>query len=231
MPYSNQNAIALREADYPLLHLKEQIANFEPYDAQEAADKDKMLEALDTGISIFSRKTLSGHFTGSAILVDVAARKVLLNHHKFLNLWLFFGGHIDPGETAFEAAIRECTEESSVSSADFFPFTDDILDLGVHVIPDRPQKSEPSHTHYDVMYAFQTDSTLPLKVSNESADIRWCDFDEAKNLVAVDYRAVRCIEKIESILGPKYERNHIFFCHPAKPHSDAGMLACRQKLA
>lgn len=50
--------------------------------------------------------------TASAMLWH--EEKLLLIHHKKLDLWLTPGGHIDPGELPHEAAVRECFEETGV---------------------------------------------------------------------------------------------------------------------
>ncbi|MCX6709315.1 MAG: NUDIX domain-containing protein [Candidatus Woesearchaeota archaeon] len=42
--------------------------------------------------------------------------KVLLIHHKKLNLWLPVGGHIDKDETPDEAILREIKEETPLLS-------------------------------------------------------------------------------------------------------------------
>ncbi|VVB81766.1 RNA pyrophosphohydrolase [uncultured archaeon] len=42
--------------------------------------------------------------------------KVLLIHHKKLNLWLPVGGHIDKDETPDEAIIREIKEETGLNA-------------------------------------------------------------------------------------------------------------------
>ncbi len=42
--------------------------------------------------------------------------KVLLIHHKKLNLWLPVGGHIDKDETPDEAIIREIKEETGLDA-------------------------------------------------------------------------------------------------------------------
>ena len=50
--------------------------------------------------------------------------KILLSRHRERATWETQGGHIEPGETAEEAARRELYEESGVKKAEFFPVCD-----------------------------------------------------------------------------------------------------------
>ena len=52
------------------------------------------------------------HVTGSGFVVG--PRGVVLLKHKRLGFWLQPGGHIDPGETPWDAAKRECCEETGL---------------------------------------------------------------------------------------------------------------------
>lgn len=56
--------------------------------------------------------TVDRHFTATAF---VAWRgQLLLHRHPKLEMWLPCGGHLEPGETPDEAAVREVFEESGV---------------------------------------------------------------------------------------------------------------------
>ena len=50
--------------------------------------------------------------------------KYLLSRHRERSTWETQGGHIEPGETALDAAKREFFEESGVKKAEFFPVCD-----------------------------------------------------------------------------------------------------------
>ena len=50
--------------------------------------------------------------------------KILLSRHRERATWETQGGHIEPGETAEEAARRELYEESGIRKARFYPVCD-----------------------------------------------------------------------------------------------------------
>jgi len=127
----------------------------------------------------FSRALAEGHVVASAWVLAPDRRRVLLHHHRRLDRWLQFGGHVDPGDaTVLAAARRELAEESGLAAAD--PLGTAIFDLDVHPIPARP--GEPAHLHYDVRFAFQADPGGPVSASPESHALRWVPLDGVARL-------------------------------------------------
>ncbi len=84
--------------------------------------------------------------TGSAIVVG--PRGVVLLRHKRLGLWLQPGGHVDPGETPWQGALREAFEETGLDVR-FAGSGDAHVPLLVHVdVHDGGR----GHTHLDLRY-------------------------------------------------------------------------------
>lgn len=123
-----------------------------------------------------------GHITGSGLLISADGKRVLMNHHKFLNIWICFGGHADGERDVLNVALREVIEESGI--ADVEPVTDDIFDVDVHAIPPNPKKGEPAHSHFDIRYLFRVRHAANERFSesDESLNLRWCSHGEAKKL-------------------------------------------------
>ena len=61
------------------------------------------------------RARLDRHFTASAFVLN-DRREVLLVHHRKLGVWLYPGGHIEPGETPDDAALRGVREETGIEA-------------------------------------------------------------------------------------------------------------------
>jgi len=143
-----------------------------------------------------SEKTLTrtyfsdGHITTSALILNPGKTKMLLTHHKFLNLWLQLGGHFEKDPSLLDSAIRESKEESGID--EILPLSSEFIDLDIHEIPPNLKKGEPAHYHYDIRFLLQAKSE-GLVVSDESNDLKWVDISKEEKLF--NYNIRRLIEK------------------------------------
>ncbi|HEX6658055.1 MAG TPA: NUDIX domain-containing protein, partial [Ilumatobacter sp.] len=92
--------------------IADQVARRSPVDERERTSIERFLHELARLDEPFSEHADATHVTASAIVVGV--RGVVLHKHKRLGLWLQPGGHIDPGEAPWRAAIREAQEETGL---------------------------------------------------------------------------------------------------------------------
>jgi 8-oxo-dGTP pyrophosphatase MutT (NUDIX family) len=125
-----------------------------------------------------SRTCLDGHLTASAWVVDPARTRVLLTHHRKLDLWIQLGGHADGDADLLAAALREVNEESGLTRVR--AVSPEIFDVDRHRIPAR--KAEPEHWHFDVRFLIEADPEEPVVVSDESHDVAWVSLAEAARL-------------------------------------------------
>ena len=107
-------------------------------DDREAVSIERFLEAFDALPAPFDQEVDPIHVTGSGIVVG--PRGVVLLEHKRLGIWLQPGGHIDPGETPWAAALRESREETGLEVSFVGPerlvvkgFSDEIVTYRVVV--------------------------------------------------------------------------------------------------
>lgn len=95
------------------------VQRITPLDELERQHVDTTLDWLASTDDIFRRAkpaTPPRHLVAYVVLVDPAARAVLLGRHRLAGLWLPTGGHVDPGEHPFDAARREAAEEIGVEA-------------------------------------------------------------------------------------------------------------------
>jgi 8-oxo-dGTP pyrophosphatase MutT (NUDIX family) len=140
------------------------VASRPPVDEREAESQRVFLAELDRLERPFDEDADPVHVTGSAVVIG--PRGVLLHLHKRLGLWLQPGGHIDPGETPEEAALREVREETGFTCTD-----PRFVHLDVHA-------GGRGHTHLDLRYLVEADGD-PSPAQGESQDVRWFDWGEA----------------------------------------------------
>ena len=135
----------------------------------EAATVSRFLSLLAGGAEAFHRTHHPGHFTASSLVLSYSLDRVLLTHHRKLDIWIQLGGHADGDANLLRAAEREAIEESGLDSVEVGRRA--IVDIDIHPIP--AHGAEPGHDHYDVRYAFRADPAAPLVVSDESHDLAW----------------------------------------------------------
>ncbi len=140
------------------------LANYRKQHSSEAFAIDQYIAFVQTNANCFERSLLSGHVTGSAWLVNLDRKQVLLTHHKKLNCWLQLGGHADGDSDILAVALREAEEESGL--VDIELASRGIFDIDIHVIP--AGKNEPEHLHYDLRFAFRATGNQEYVLSEES---------------------------------------------------------------
>ena len=107
--------------------------------------------------------------------------KVLLVHHKKLNLWLPVGGHIDKDETPDRALLREIREETCIKveilNKNDIPLEGNVKEnlalpfhANVHSVID--------HEHCCLFYICKAINPKKLKINNELDDFKWISKDE-----------------------------------------------------
>ncbi len=157
------------------------------------AEASKLLEAtrfLESITNPFPRNLLPGHITGSGILIR--DEQMLLIHHRYIKEWFQPGGHIDPGESPLEGAIREVAEETGWQSIPCPLWVGHLpIDIDVHLIPANPNKQEPEHLHIDFAYLLEP---LSVGIASDPENVAWFDLT---SLTAP--RLARCVEKYEDL--------------------------------
>ncbi|HSD28976.1 MAG TPA: NUDIX hydrolase [Vicinamibacteria bacterium] len=182
-----------------LTTLVDSLRRHRPADEEEARDRERILEFVLGHERPFDRGIAEGHLTGSAITVSADGSRVLLLHHRKLDLWLQPGGHGDPGETTGEeVAQREALEESGLRGLRLHPTAPRPLDVDVHDIPARGR--EPAHEHLDLRYLVVApeDATIAPDLA-ELHEIRWVPWDEVDALDP-DHGLRRALAKARRIL-------------------------------
>ncbi len=121
-------------------------------------------------------ETLPKHFVASAYIVR--DDRVLLVHHRKIQLWLPPGGHVEEFEDPVTAVHREVKEETGLevslfSAEDYREGSNDtvrVLPLPHHLQVERI--AEGPHHHIDLVYFCKALPGDAVK-NAESTDLRW----------------------------------------------------------
>jgi len=122
--------------------------------------------------NIYSRNNPIGHITGSCWIVSRDKKRVLLTHHKKLNIWIPTGGHSDGETDPLSIAIREGFEETGLKLT---PYNIEPFYLDIHLIPKYKEVKE--HKHFDYTYIFYPTYHENFTVSDESFNLKWIPID------------------------------------------------------
>ena len=139
----------------------------DPVDDREAKSVRRILELLPSLDEPFDEMKGTVHFTGSALITG--PRGVILHKHRRLGIWLQPGGHIDPGETPAEAAVRESTEETGLAVT---LAAEELIHVDVHL-------GGKGHTHLDLRYLCKAPDRDPSPPPAESQEVFWFSWDAA----------------------------------------------------
>ena len=136
-----------------------------------------------------------GHFTASAFVLSPHGDILLLIKHRKLGIWLQPGGHVDPEDSDLRAAARrEVAEETGLTELQDLSEKTPVLDVDVHLIPERPGGTEPSHRHFDVRFLFRS-RTESLQAGDDAADARWVPLGQVPGF-GTDESVLRALSKL-----------------------------------
>ena len=156
---------------HDLIH---QIELYQPFNAQEEADREVILSALKNTGDIFFRTNRTAHMTASAWVVNPDGGKILLAYHNIYDSWAWLGGHADGEEDLLSVAIREVKEESGISHV--IPLQESVFSLEVLTVDGHVKKRSyvSSHLHLNLTYLLCADEReQPVSKPDENRAVAW----------------------------------------------------------
>ncbi|MBI5018831.1 NUDIX domain-containing protein [Candidatus Gottesmanbacteria bacterium] len=144
--------------------------------------KTKFINRLQEG-SLARSENPTSHLCVYFAAFDPADGSVFIGHHKKSGLWLFNGGHMDPGETPLNTVIREASEEWGLVVHPGAIAQQKLITLTRIEHPEQII----CEWHYDVWHFLPFDRKLfhpkDRNLRTEFYSYGWKSFDEAANLL------------------------------------------------
>lgn len=129
-------------------------------------------DLISIGGDIFARGDSRAHVTASAWILNEEGTHALLIEHAKYHKFCPPGGHVDQGETALQACLREVSEEVGLKKLKLV--ISGIFDVDIHRIPASEKKNEPEHFHIDVRFAFRADKDEAVSLNlEECLSYKW----------------------------------------------------------
>lgn len=126
------------------------------------------------------------HYCSFFLPFDKQTGRVYLGHHKKADDWIPPGGHIEPGETPSQAAIREMQEELGIEITPHLlePFTLSVKHIG------RPESG--CLVHYDVWHLVKIKEQNFEYLKSEYHDAGWFTLEECRTKITKnpDFREI-----------------------------------------
>ena len=162
------------------MDLYETLQAYQPYNEQEARDRDLLLHMLGSGVDLWTRDNAQAHLTASAWVTNPARDQILMAYHNIYHSWSWLGGHADGERDLAAVALWEVQEESGLTRLRLVmpePFSLEILTVDGH---EKRGSYVSSHLHLNLTYLIEADPEEPVRSKpDENSAVGWFSLEKA----------------------------------------------------
>ena len=172
-------------------HLKNLTDTYLALFPDEAARINCLLNEITSNSQLDLRSTMTGHVTGTAIVIK--GDEILFLHHNILDRWLCPGGHFDLEDELMDiTSLRELVEETGIDKKYLHLHTwhkknnMSPIDIDIHTIPTNIKKNEGKHLHFDFRYVFNIDNDFTHQLQlDEVSNLKWLKVQDIDNSFSI----------------------------------------------
>ncbi|MBR0138340.1 MAG: NUDIX hydrolase [Erysipelotrichaceae bacterium] len=161
------------------------IERYKPYNQQEEADREIILNFLRNHEDIFLRENLVAHMTASSWVVNKTHDKILMAYHNLYDSWAWLGGHADGERELLKVALKEVREETSIKEVR--PLSEEIFSLEILSVDGHFKRGQyvPTHLHLNVTYLLEADDSQFIhNKEDENSAVGWLTPEEMMKKVS-----------------------------------------------
>ena len=187
------------------MNIEQQIADYKPYNEQEAHDQAVMRQLLATQPDLFTRENQVAHMTASSWLLNAPHDKGLMIYHNIYHSWAWTGGHADGDRDLLAVAKREAMEETGVT--EIRAISEDIFSLEILTVDGHEKRGAyvPSHLHLNVSYLLEADEAEVLRIKpDENSGVRWFFLEEALAACSEPWMIERVYKKLNAKVRERF---------------------------
>lgn len=184
----------------------EEMTAYRPKNEQEAADKQMILDYIETfPDTILTRENRFAHITAASMIFNEEKDKVLMIYHNIYRSWSWTGGHADGDSDMLYVALKEAKEETGVKNLRVLQSDDrspmaavDVLPVWGHV---KRGKYVSSHLHLNFSYLFEASEEEALRIKeDENSQVGWIGIGNIREKVTEPdmipvYEKLICLRK------------------------------------
>ncbi len=161
--------------------LLKDLQRYEPFNEQEAADKQVILDALRNNSPACWDRSAQAHMACSIWTVDPSRTQTLAVYHNIYDSWSWIGGHADGEQDLATVSLRELQEETGVTGKLLPCGPGDIYSCEVLTVDGHVKRGSyvSSHLHLNVTYLAVADLNEPIRIKeDENSAVAWMPIEE-----------------------------------------------------
>lgn len=155
------------------------VKEYIPKSIEDAAIRQSMLKYIKENYgTVLTRGNTMAHMTASTVILNEAATKMLMIHHRIYDAWTWQGGHADGDEDLLRVALKEAEEETGLSQVKPVVTDEGNLLYRLDILPVRGHFKRDEyiapHMHLNVAFILIAAENEPVCLNDEETKgIEW----------------------------------------------------------